>query len=109
MAVTVKKAVLWRMQEDVRNLAVHFQIGENDLLVGIVVPLVARVFLIMPYVFARIRLERHNRGREEIVFFLQIPDLARPGIAARFPPRCKEPAPQCSARFRTIQLCGRHG
>ncbi len=69
------------MQEDVRNLAVNFQIGEDDLLVRIIVPLVAWVLLVMPYVFARVRLERHNRGREKIVFFFRIPNLARPGIA----------------------------
>ena len=62
------------------ELPIEIQIGKDDLLVRIVVPLIPRVLLIVPDVFARVRIESHDRGREQVIFFPRIADFARPWI-----------------------------
>jgi hypothetical protein len=64
----VEKAVLRRMQKDVAFLSVDCQVGQDQVLVGVVVPSVRRRFLVVPNVFAGVEIQSNHGRRIEIVF-----------------------------------------
>jgi hypothetical protein len=62
-------------------LAFALFIGEDDRLGRGIIPTFAGCFLIMPQIFAGLRLQRDDRGQEQIVAFAVRADAMVPWIA----------------------------
>ncbi len=69
------------MQDDLARLAADVQIGQDHRLGGGVVPVVAGGLLVVPDVFAGIRIERDDGGQVEVVAAGRAAFAARPGRA----------------------------
>src|SRR5690606_15582102 len=73
--------VLGRMDNDVALLAVEVQIGGHHRADGVVVPGIARRFLVVPDVFAGIGIHGDDGGNEQVVTVVRVAHLAVPGRA----------------------------
>jgi hypothetical protein len=74
----VEKTVFRRLHDHLAGTAFDREIGENHVLGGGVVPGVAWRGLVVPHVFAALRLERHDRRDEQVVAAAGTSDRAIP-------------------------------
>ncbi len=74
----VEKAVLGRLHDDLAHLAIDCQVGEDHVLRRGVIPGIAGRGLVMPGVFARVRVDGQDRRQEQVVAAARTPDLAIP-------------------------------
>ena len=77
----IEEAVLRRLHQDLADLSVDPEVGEDHLLGGGIVPLLTRGGLVMPGVFAGIDIERDDRGKEQVVAAARAAERLRPGRA----------------------------
>ena len=76
-----EEAVLGRMQDDLARLAADLDVGQHHGLGGGEVPAVARRFLVVPDVLARIGVQRHDAGQVQVVATGRAALGLRPGRA----------------------------
>ena len=55
------------MQKDFALFSIELDVGQNDVLRRGVIPVVARGFLIVPDIFARVGVQSHDRAQIQIV------------------------------------------
>src|SRR3984957_12826726 len=76
----IEVAVLWRFHRHGAQLAAYLQICQLDIHGGVVVPGIAGIELIVPAIFPRIRVDRDDRAKKQIVAAGRA-DFSIPGIA----------------------------
>ena len=75
----VEKAVFRRLHENFAFLSVNFEIRENHMLSGGIIPGLTRRGLVVPHVFTGTRPQCHDRGQEQIVTTPRAAQLLIPG------------------------------
>ena len=80
-----EETVLGCLHQHLARLAVNRESGEGDGLGCRIIPAFARRFLIMPQIFTRVRVQRHDGRQEEVVALTGAADLVIPGAAIADP------------------------
>ncbi len=77
----IEEALLGRLHQDVAHFAVDHQVGGDQRVGVVVVPLVARHLLVVPPVLAGLGVQRDDRGDEQVVAAPGAAQFLRPGQA----------------------------
>ena len=81
----VKETVLGRLHDDLARFATEFQLSQDHVLGGGIVPGFPGSGLVVPHITAIVRLEGDNRGQKQVIAAIRAANLPVPGRAVADP------------------------